>query len=93
MVYDLILMDGTVLQTTASGVGQQGDLWIHVVGIDFMNCVTIFEDPKKTEKMYVQYSPEIKDEFVGYTELFSVSVGDGFIKVGLARGGDADGNS
>ena len=51
MVYDLILMDGTVLQTTASGVGQQGDLWIHVVGIDFMNCVTIFEDPKKTEKM------------------------------------------
>jgi len=88
MVYDLILADGTIVRTTASGVGQQGDLWIHAVDMSFMDCVNTFSNPEKTKYMRVNYSESILDEFKGYTELFSISAGTDFIKIGLAKGND-----
>ena len=86
MIYDLVMMDGTIVKTTMSGVGQQGDLWIHAVELSFMECAAIFGDPAKTGRMTVEYSPEVRDEFIGYTELFSLTTADDFIKIGLAKG-------
>lgn len=90
MTYDLIMMDGSAVQITMAGVGQQGDLWIHAVGLTFLECAAIFGNPEKTGRMSVEYSPWIWDEFIGYTELFSLTTADGFIKIGLAKGADED---
>lgn len=90
MTYNLIMMDGSNVEVTMAGVGQQGDLWIHAVGLSFLECAAIFGNPESTGEMRITYSPEIKDEFIGYTNLFSLTAGQGFMKIGLAKGAEDD---
>lgn len=84
-MYELEMNDGTVVNTTVSGVGQQGDLWLHVVGLSLVECVSVFSDPAKTSVMHVNYDETISDTFEGYTELVNVQVCDDYVKVCLSR--------
>ena len=86
MLYDLILADNSKVSTSMTGVGLQGDLWIHAHGLTLVECVNIFSDPNKTSEMHVNYDRTISDMFVGFTELFSVSVCGDFVRIGLGKG-------
>lgn len=88
-MYSLMLNDGSAAEVSMAGVGQQGGLWIHVHNSSMGECFRIFSDPQKTAAMSIEYDPTIGDEFTGYTELISLSVCDGFIKVGLERSSNA----
>ena len=84
-MYDLIMNDGSTVDVRVAGVGQQGDLWIHVAGLSLVECVTVFSDPAKTARMHIDYDETISDTFEDYTELVNVQVCDDYVKVCLAR--------
>ena len=86
-MYELILNDETVVNVDTVGVGQQGELWIHVKDLSLVECVTIFSNPEKTAQMNIDYGSSVTDSFTGYTVLTSVSVCSDFVKVSLAKGG------
>lgn len=83
-MYYLIMNDGSSVPVKMAGVGEQGDLWIHVVGLSLVECVTVFSDPA-TSRMHIDYDETISDTFEGYTELVNVQVCDDYVKVCLAR--------
>lgn len=86
-MYQLLLADGGTVSVSMAGVGQQGDLWVHVHGLTLPECVAVFSSPEKTRSMHIDYDGEsVQDTFEGYTELFSVSTAGDFLRVGLARG-------
>ena len=85
-LYDLVMSDNSIVKVSMAGVGQQGDLWVHVHNLSMIECATIFTDPQKTSLMLIAYDENISDRFDNYTNLFSLSVCDDFIKVGIARG-------
>ena len=85
MLYDLIFNDNTAVSVSMAGVGQQGDLWIHVHGMTVSDCAIAFSDPDKTEHMHINYDETIKDDFEGFTNLFYVAACDDFVKVGMER--------
>ena len=85
MLYELILDDETTVSVSMAGVGQQGDLWIHVHGMTVADCAAVFSDPGKTGHMHIDYDRTIADEFDGFTNLFYVAACDDFVKVGLGR--------
>lgn len=85
-MYTLELADGSTVEISMAGVGQQGDLWVHAHGLTLAECVAIFSDPQKTSRMRVEYDKTINDTFEGFTNIFSVSDAGGFMRVGIARG-------
>ena len=86
MNYDLILADGSTVPVSMAGVGQQGDLWIHVQERSVSECALIFTDPQKTQTMQVSWDDTMTDTFEGFTELFYLSTCEDFVKVGLGKG-------
>ena len=86
MLYELKLADDSTVQVSMAGVGLQGELWVHVHGMTLAECVAVFTNPQKSAQMTIDYDGTINDSFSGFTDLFSVSVCDDFIVVGLKRG-------
>ena len=85
MLYDLVLDDGTIVSVSMAGVGQQGDLWIHVHDMTVADCAIAFSNPNKTNHMHVDYDKTIADDFEGFTNLFYIAECDDFVKVGIGR--------
>ena len=88
MLYQLNMADGGIVSVSMAGVGLQGDLWIHAHGLTVAECARIFSDPQKTNRMYIVYDETISDTFEGYTELFSISTCDDFVRVGIGKGAE-----
>ena len=85
-MYELKMADGSTVPVSMAGVGIQGGLWIHAEDKTMAECFRIFSDQEKTASMRIDYDETIYDEFKGYIVLVSLSVCDGFVRIGLERG-------
>ena len=84
-MYQLEFADGSFVTVSMAGVGQNTGLWIHAHNLTLIECVNIFGNPQKTSTMHIQYDETISDNFVGFTNLVSVSTCDDFVKIGLEK--------
>lgn len=79
-MYKLILADDTVLDVGLVGSYDGGPLYIEVHNKTFVECAQIFSDPAKTARMVYDYVVG-QHEYAGYTQLITLNLESGMIKV------------